>query len=111
MPEEVGFIRSDQYSFVLQGIPAVYIADGVKAEDPKIDGLNVLRKWLTTRYHTPADNMDQPIDYESGAKGAQLNFLIGYRIAEQAARPEWNAGDFFGKTFGGKQRTATPTAE
>ena len=111
MPEEVGFIRSDQYSFVLQGVPAVYIADGVKAEDPKIDGLNVLRKWLTTRYHTPADNMDQPIDYESGAKGAQLNFLIGYQIAEQAARPEWNAGDFFGKTFGGKQRAATPTAE
>jgi hypothetical protein len=55
--------------------------------------------------------MDQPIDYESGAKGAQLNFLIGYQISEQTERPEWNAGDFFGKTFGGKQRTVTPTAE
>lgn len=102
MPEEVGFIRSDQYSFVLQGIPAVYLADGVKAEDPKVDGLSILRKWLVTRYHTPADNMDQPIDYESGAKGARLNFLVGYKVADQDNRPEWNAGDFFGKTFGGK---------
>ena len=25
MPEEVGFIRSDQYSFVLQGVPAAAI--------------------------------------------------------------------------------------
>ena len=37
----------------LQGIPAVYITDGVKAVDPKIDGLNVLKQWLNTRYHTP----------------------------------------------------------
>lgn len=102
MPEEVGFIRSDQYSFVLQGIPAVYLADGVKAEDTKVDGLSVLRKWLATRYHTPADNMEQPIDFESGAKGARLNFLVGYQVADQEKRPEWNAGDFFGKTFAGK---------
>jgi hypothetical protein len=100
MPEEVGFIRSDQYSFVLQGIPAVYITDGVKAVDPKIDGLNVLKQWLNTRYHTPGDNMEQPLDFESAAKGTRLNFLIGYEVAQQDARPEWTAGDFFGATFG-----------
>src|SRR4029077_1188641 len=54
MPEEVAFIRSDQYSFVLQGIPAVDITDGVKAFDPKVDGLAVIKKWLITRYHTPS---------------------------------------------------------
>jgi Peptidase family M28 len=102
MPEEVSFIRSDQYSFVLQGIPAVYITDGVKAVDPKIDGLTVIKNWLTTRYHTPADNMEQPLDFESAAKGARLNFLIGYEVAQQDKRPEWNQGDFFGTTFGKK---------
>jgi Peptidase family M28 len=100
MPEEVGFIRSDQYSFVLRGIPAVQIIDGVKAVDPKIDGLTVLKQWLATRYHTPADNMEQPLDYDSAAKGARLNFMVGYTVAQEEKAPTWNAGDFFGQRFG-----------
>lgn len=102
MPEEVLFIRSDQYSFVLQGIPAVNIMDGVKASDPKINGLELLKKWLVTRYHTPLDNMDQPLDYDSAARATELNFLIGYEVAQEAQVPTWNAGDFFGSTFGSR---------
>lgn len=102
MPEEVGFIRSDQYSFVLQGVPAVDVEDGVKSTDPKINGLEVIKKWLVTRYHTPLDNIDQPIDFASAAKGAVLNFLVGYRVAQQDTPPEWNKGDFFGTTFGAR---------
>ena len=100
MPEEVGFIRSDQYSFVLQGVPAVDIVDGVMATDSKINGLEVMKKWLVTNYHTPLDNMDQPFDYQSAAKAASLNFLVGYDVAQQNQVPEWNAGDFFGEKFG-----------
>jgi peptidase M28-like protein len=100
MPEEVSFIRSDQYSFVLQGVPAVDVTDGVQATDPKINGLEVIKKWLVTRYHTPLDNMEQPIDFDSAAKGAVLNFLVGYQIVEHDAAPTWNKGDFFGTTFG-----------
>ena len=100
MPEEVGFIRSDQYSFVLQGVPAVDVEDGIHATDPKINGFDVLKKWLVTRYHTPLDNMDQPIDFDSMAKGSVMNFLVGYEIAQRDAAPSWNTGDFFGATFG-----------
>ena len=103
MPEETGFIRSDQYSFVLQGVPAVYIDDGISSTDPKIDGFAFEKKWMVTRYHTPLDNMDQPLDYESGAKAAGLNFLVGYEIAQQNQPPEWNPGDFFGTKFAQKR--------
>ncbi|HEY6373526.1 MAG TPA: M28 family metallopeptidase [Candidatus Sulfotelmatobacter sp.] len=96
MPEEVAFIRSDQYSFVLQGLPAVDIEDGVKSTDPKINGLEVIKKWLVTRYHTPLDNMEQPIDFEAAAKGAVMNFLVGYQVAQRDAAPSWIKGDFFG---------------
>jgi len=99
IPEEVAFIRSDQYSFVQRGIPAVDIMDGIHAEDPKINGLQVMKKWMTTEYHTPLDNMDQKLDYDSGAKCTQLNFLVGYSVAEQSAAPVWNSGDFFGAMF------------
>ena len=107
MPEEVAFIRSDQYSFVLQGVPAVDITDGVKATDPKVNGLEVIKKWLVTRYHTPQDNMDQPMDFDSAAKGSVLNFLVGYQVAQHDVAPTWNKGDFFGTTFGPKHSVSS----
>jgi peptidase M28-like protein len=107
MPEEVSFIRSDQYSFVLQGVPAVDVEDGVHATDPKIKGLDVIKKWLVTRYHTPLDNIEQPIDFDSAARGAVMNFLVGYRIAQHDAAPQWNKGDFFGTTFGARHSAAS----
>jgi len=100
MPEEVSFIRSDQYSFVLQGVPAVEISDGIKSTNPNINGLDVIKKWLVTRYHTPLDNMEQPIDFKSASKGAVMNFLVGYQVAQQEDVPQWNKGDFFGTIFG-----------
>lgn len=110
MPEEVFFIRSDQYSFVLQGVPAVNINDGVKAVDPKINALEVSKKWAVTRYHTPLDNMDQPMDLDSAAKMSVVNFLIGYQVAQQDAVPTWNQGDFFGTAFG-QRHAGTATGE
>jgi hypothetical protein len=110
MPEEVSFVRSDQYSFVLQGVPAVDVEDGVKSTDPKINGLEVIKKWLVTRYHTPLDNMEQPIDFDSMAKGAIMNFLVGYQVAQHDGVPSWNKGDFFGTTFG-PRHTANSTGE
>ena len=110
MPEEVFFIRSDQYSFVLQGVPAVNINDGVKAVDPKINALEVNKKWAVTRYHTPLDNMDQPLDLESAARMSVVNFLIGYQVAQQDAVPTWNKGDFFGTAFG-PRHAGTTTGE
>jgi hypothetical protein len=44
--------------------------------------------------------MEQPLDYDSAAKGARLNFLLGYAVAQQEDAPTWNSGDFFGLTFG-----------
>ena len=70
--------------------------------DPCINGLALEKKWLVTRYHTPLDNMDQPLDYESGAKAAELNFLVGYELAQRADPPEWNQGNFFGTKFGAR---------
>jgi len=99
MPEENFFIRSDQYSFVLQGIPAVDVTDGIQSVDPKIDGLKLQKEWMVTKYHTPLDNMDQALDYRSGAKAAGVNFLVGYDLAQQDATPTWNKGDFFGDRF------------
>ena len=103
-PQEVFFIRSDQYSLVRRGVPAVAIMEGFKSADPKVNGEEVLKKWLVTMYHTPKDDMNQPLNFESAAKSTQLNFLVGYEVAQQAQRPTWNTGDFFGVKFAGAGR-------
>ncbi len=104
MPEEVFFIRGDQYSFVRQGVPSIFIMEGWKSADLKLNGEEAFKKWLVTAYHTPRDNMNQSFDFDSAAKGARLNFLLGYEVAQQKRRPTWNAGDFFGARFTSPQK-------
>jgi peptidase M28-like protein len=95
LPEEVFFIRSDQYSFVRQGIPAVDIIEGFKAVDPRINGKDVSLEWERTRYHTPKDDMQQPLNFEAATKLTRVDFVVGYLLAQQQQRPAWNQGDFF----------------
>lgn len=99
-PEEVSFVRSDQYSFIRTGVPAIAAGEGIDAGSSGKSGSEQVRIWLRTRYHQPSDDLDQPIDFASGARYAQFNFLIGYLVAQQETRPSWNKGDFFGTRFG-----------
>jgi Zn-dependent M28 family amino/carboxypeptidase len=98
MPEEVFFIRSDQYSFVKQGVPSVFLSEGFKTVDPKLDGKKISLEWEAKYYHTPKDDMDQPnLNFEAAAKCTRVDLAIGYEVAQQTERPRWNAGDFFAK--------------
>ena len=108
MPDEVLFIRSDQYSFVRQGVPAIFIFAGSKARDPQIDGKKMMLDWEEKRYHTPKDDMAQPLDFGSALRFTKLQFLIGYLAAQADQRPAWNVGDFFGQVFGEKRRSVAP---
>ena len=99
-PEEVFFVRSDQYSLVRQGVPAVDVNSGYKAMDPKIDGRQMNEHWEAVHYHQPSDDMQQqPLDLDAAAKCSQFDFRLGYALAQKTERPAWNPGDFFGQTF------------
>jgi Zn-dependent M28 family amino/carboxypeptidase len=99
-PEEVVFVRSDQYAFVRRGIPAVYLDGGIHAEDPSIDARAQLDGFLRAHYHQPSDQVDLGIHYPTAARMATLNQRIGARIALDAEPPRWNEGNFFGERFG-----------
>jgi hypothetical protein len=99
-PEEVIFIRSDHFPFVKKGIPALMLSPGLKSADPGANGGELLRSWISTRYHSPQDDMSQPMNFGESARIARLYLLIAHRVAETPQRPTWNAGDFFGRLFG-----------
>ena len=103
MPEEVIFVRSDQYSFVKQGIPAVYPTPGFKSNDPNIKPVEIFKNWEATRYHQPQDDMQQPgLDFNQAVKYADFVFLCGWLISQDPVRPTWNEHDFFGDHYAHK---------
>jgi Zn-dependent M28 family amino/carboxypeptidase len=104
-PEEVIFIRSDQYSFVKQGVPSVFPVTGFKSDDPKVNPEAIFKNWEQTRYHQPQDDMNQPgLDFNAAATYARFVFLCGWTITRKTERPTWNSGDFFGEHYAKNSR-------
>jgi Zn-dependent M28 family amino/carboxypeptidase len=95
-PAENRFVRSDQYSFVMNGIPALHIKYGNKTNIPGFDLGKFVKEWREKYYHKAADGMDGIFNFAAAKTYVQLNFLISYSVAQAAARPVWNPGDLFG---------------
>jgi Peptidase family M28/PA domain len=99
-PEEVIFVRSDQIAFIRRGIPAIYLGLGFHAADPAADAQAAWAQWLRTRYHSPKDDLQQPIDWSAALLLTEFEYRLGLAAANRDARPQWKPGDFFGVTFG-----------
>jgi Zn-dependent M28 family amino/carboxypeptidase len=95
-PEEMFFVRSDHYSFVQSGIPAVSIDTG-----PGGTGAAAQKLFLDNNYHKPSDQIDLPFDWTSAAKFKHVGLATALSLANADQRPRWNKGDFFGVLFGG----------
>jgi hypothetical protein len=95
-PNENRFVRSDQYSFVKNGIPALHIKYGTKSDVPGFNLTAFVQQWRAKYYHQAADGMDGIFNFAAAKKYVQLNFLISYSIAQSIERPTWNDNDLFG---------------
>jgi Peptidase family M28/PA domain len=100
MPEENIFVRSDQYSLVKQGVPAVYLMPGFTAKDPAVNGQQVFGGFLASHYHKPSDDLSLPMDLPAVERFARANLAIARAIADDPVDPTWKPGNFFGKMFG-----------
>ena len=98
-PDEGLFVRTDHYSFVKKGVPALFLNPGYSSGEAGLDALNAQMQWSVTIYHSPKDEASQKFDYPTGARFARFAGLVGYKVAMQNERPSWNSGDFFGKRF------------
>ena len=87
-PDQNFFVRSDHYSFVRRGIPALFPMTGTKAVDPLIDGAEMQAERFRNRYHLPSDDLTRPLDFSAGAKTAQFFFLLGHITAQDQDRPQ-----------------------
>ncbi len=87
------FARSDQISFARGGIPSTIIIEALTYKDIPLDQvLQRLDHWYQKRYHTPFDDLEQPLDPGSLERYVSLLFHIVNRVANMSAAPQWNAG-------------------
>jgi len=100
MPEEVLFVRSDQYPFIRAGVPALFMKAGQKGLDPAQDLVALEADFRRTHYHKPSDDLSRPIHWPSAAAFAQLTAEFIRTVANDPVAPAWKPGDFFGTRFG-----------
>lgn len=96
-PEEGFFIRSDQFSFIRQGVPCLFLGLGMQSSQPGADPVAFLKQWMVTVYHSPKDDLLQPFDYETSARFGDFVFHVSQQVATTPEPPHWKKTDFFAK--------------
>ena len=86
------FIRSDQYSFIRRGIPALTFKFYSQPGSPE-DA--TMKAWLKQRYHAPSDDLQQPVDVEAAAQFNRIMTTFIEEVANRPARPQWKNESFF----------------
>ncbi|HEX4541836.1 MAG TPA: M28 family metallopeptidase [Candidatus Acidoferrum sp.] len=86
------FIRSDQYSFIKKGIPAIKADVGFELGTPE---QKIFKDWLTNRYHAPSDDVNQPVDLGAAALYEEFTRRLLLDAANTPARPQWKPNSFF----------------
>ena len=86
------FIRSDQYSFIRRGIPALALKVGY---EPNSDDAARHAAWTKERYHAPSDDLQQPVDRQAAVGFNDLLERLTVAVADAPERPRWNDSSFF----------------
>jgi Zn-dependent M28 family amino/carboxypeptidase len=91
-PERNIFIRSDQYSFIKRGVPALFLSAGW---EPGSEEEKIATAWFSSRYHAPSDDLNQPVDLQAADRFNRLMTRLSVRIANADRAPQWRNDSFF----------------
>ena len=94
LPDRNVFIRTDQFSFVREGIPALVFKFGFAKDTPEF---KIEHDWRANRYHSPSDDLDQPVMKEEAVKLDDFVAALAARVADADARPAWLPNSVFRK--------------
>jgi Zn-dependent M28 family amino/carboxypeptidase len=91
-PERNRFIRSDQYNFIRHGVPALAFKFGA---EPGSAEEEIMTAWYRDRYHSPSDDLSQPVNIEGAVEFNRLMAALVSRLANADSRPQWREDSFF----------------
>ena len=87
LPDRNSFIRTDQFSFVRQGVPSLAFKFGFAKGTPEFD---IEHAWRANRYHAPSDDLKQPGVFKDEA--VKLDAYVAallLEVADAQQRPQW----------------------
>ncbi|HEY8559004.1 MAG TPA: M20/M25/M40 family metallo-hydrolase [Pyrinomonadaceae bacterium] len=93
-PEEKYFYRSDHYSFVERGVPALMLMGGLESMD---ETMKRAEEWEKADYHQPTDVIQKTWYWDGAKTVADVMGIMGLRLANAAAMPSWLATSRFAK--------------
>jgi hypothetical protein len=110
LPDRNVFIRTDQFSFVRVGIPALAFKFGFAKDTPQFQ---IEHDWRANRYHAPSDDLNQPVMKEEAVRLDDFVAAVTLRVANADARPRWLPESAFNPQSGtgGKAAQATETRD
>lgn len=92
LPDRNGFIRSDQYSFIRQGIPSLFLKYGFAVGTPEE---KIERAWRAERYHSPQDEIAQPVMKADAVRLNDYITALVRNVADDPKRPAWRPESYF----------------
>jgi Zn-dependent M28 family amino/carboxypeptidase len=98
-PDRNSFIRTDQYSFVQAGVPALAFKFGWTYGSPEY---KAWRAWLAQRYHSTDDDLTQPVDWVAAAQFNSFLADLARRVADEPGEPHYLDSSFFKRFETGK---------
>ena len=86
------FIRSDQYNFIVKGVPSIMADFGYEkgSKEEKME-----KDWLANRYHAPSDDLNQPLDKAAAGRYIEMLEKFLLRVANADHKPAWKPESFF----------------
>ncbi len=91
-PDRNVFTRTDQFSFVRAGVPGVALKFGFLPGTPEAQ---VERDWRSNRYHSPSDDLKQPVDLVAADQFNAFVEALAIHLANAPGRPTWNKDSIF----------------
>lgn len=100
-PDRNLFVRSDQYSFVRTGVPALALKFATSTPEQQ----EIQKAWLRDRYHAPSDDLNQPIEPKYATAFNRYLARLIEAVANAPDRPGWNDDSFFKRFAPGPEGT------
>jgi len=95
-PEKGSYFRSDHFSFVKQGVPALYAESGVDFRGRPAGWGQAQRDHYTENdYHKPSDEMRADWDFSGALEDLALYARVIWTLSQGDHWPQWNEGSEF----------------
>ena len=87
------YVRSDQAAFAAAGVPAILVNEGFRWQrSTREEAVGQTVAWLAEVYHTPADDLAQPLDFTASRQHCGVVLALLLAVADSPLAPQWRPG-------------------